>query len=160
MDIKQRLTDLVEAGLKATQPQATAMVDPLFAHSVAKEALEWIERLEGFGIHMLMVHEGRTQVQAEALIKDVRGPTATTHVGSNESMDIKQGDRVTLKCGNQTAQGIIMLCSDNKGSLAVSLNEGISTPHGSFLNGVALLLIDGEYRELHGGAVFEVALTQ
>ncbi len=46
MDIKQRLTELKEAGLRAANPRNAAMVDPLFAHTVAKEALEVIEARE------------------------------------------------------------------------------------------------------------------
>lgn len=45
MGIKKKLQQLAEAGLKASQPMATAIVDPLFAHTVAIEALAEIAYL-------------------------------------------------------------------------------------------------------------------
>ncbi len=76
-------------------------------------------------------------------------------------MDITQGQRVTLKCGDSIGTGTVLLCSDDKEALGVTLDEGgLSTPQGLFVNGVALLLRDGEYHELGTWAVFEIAVTQ
>lgn len=76
LDIKQRLRDLSQAALRASQPRATSMVDPLFAMTAAVDALARLERLERFGIHMLVVHEQRTQEMAQLLIEVVdAGPS-------------------------------------------------------------------------------------
>jgi hypothetical protein len=73
---------------------------------------------------------------------------------------VKKGDRVVLKCGGNTAFGEVFLLSDNKESLAIKLNDdGFRTDQGLFLGGLALTLLDGQYRELRTGAVIEIAVT-
>jgi hypothetical protein len=76
-------------------------------------------------------------------------------------MSIKQGDAVVLTCEGQSRSGTITLCSPNRQSLVVKLSDGLPTPQGMYVDSVLLLMKDdGEYHDLAGDFIVEIAFTQ
>lgn len=74
-------------------------------------------------------------------------------------MDIRVGDHIELTYGGETRTGTVVLCSPNKESLMVKLDDGLWTKLGLYLDSVPLLMFDGQYRELIGATVVGVAVA-
>ena len=86
-----------------------------------------------------------------------RSPQQT---GNLPQLDIKQGSRITLMCVDNTVTGSVMLCSPNKAALAVTLDEGLRLPHGVVMSGaLAILWLDGTYRELLSGVAIQINIV-
>lgn len=73
---------------------------------------------------------------------------------------MKRGDKVTVTCDGETRTGEIVLCSANRESLMVRLDDGLPTRFGFYIGFVALSLTDGGYRELIGGRPVEIAVKR
>jgi hypothetical protein len=67
--------------------------------------------------------------------------------------------KVQVKANGQAVNGVCILCSENKYSLAIMLDEPLHTTHGTYAGGLLPLLWNEErerYEELVGGEAVEV----
>jgi hypothetical protein len=77
-----------------------------------------------------------------------------------DSMDINEGARVTVTCEGEVRRGEAHMCSPNKVSLLLRLDEALPGTHFYACYVPLLLKKDGLYHQVIGGQIVDIALTQ
>jgi hypothetical protein len=80
-----------------------------------------------------------------------------------ESVEIDKGDVVMLECAGHTHVGKVRLCSQDRQSLTVRLQENsnsLKSPAGGYVRLIPLEMRDGAYHELLAGERVEIAVIQ
>lgn len=72
-------------------------------------------------------------------------------------MDIRRDARVTVTCDGEVRRGVIFMCSDNRVSLLLALDDALPLGVPFFTTFVPVVLReDGKYHQVIGGQVVDI----